>query len=78
MNLPTVCAIVLFLLLVYSRPAHAYLDPGSGSVVLQILLGGVAGVILVVKLFWHRLLAIFGIRKEDKEESKKKDQEKIT
>jgi len=78
MNLPTVCAIVLFLLLVYSKPAHAYLDPGSGSVVLQILLGGVAGVILVVKLFWHRLLSIFGIRKEDKEESKNKDQEKIT
>ncbi len=41
-------------------PAHAYLDPGTGSMLLQLLLGGVAGVLVVGKLYWHRVQAFFG------------------
>jgi hypothetical protein len=32
-----------------------YLDPGSGSVWLQILVGGVAGLAAVLKLYWGRI-----------------------
>jgi hypothetical protein len=35
-------------------PAWAYLDPGTGSMLLQLLLGGIAGAIVVGKLYWHR------------------------
>jgi hypothetical protein len=35
-------------------PAWAYLDPGTGSMLLQLLLGGIAGVMVVGKLYWHR------------------------
>jgi hypothetical protein len=35
-------------------PAWAYLDPGTGSMMLQLLLGGVAGAMVVGKLYWHR------------------------
>lgn len=45
-------------------PARAYLDPASGSMFLQLLLGGVAGVALLVKLYWFKLLRFLGIRKE--------------
>lgn len=38
-----------------SKDAFAYLDPGTGSMLLQMLLGGVAGVLVVGKLYWHRL-----------------------
>ena len=41
----------------------AYLDPASGSLLLQLILGGVAGLALVLKLFWHRILSLFGIKK---------------
>ena len=41
----------------------AYLDPAAGSLLLQIILGGVAGLALVLKLFWHRILSFLGIRK---------------
>ena len=41
-------------------PAHAYLDPGTGSMLLQLLLGGVAGALVVGKLYWHRVKAFFG------------------
>ena len=40
-------------------PVHAYLDPGSGSMLLQVLLGGFAAVGVVAKLYWHRVTALF-------------------
>ena len=43
-------------------PAHAYLDPASGSMLLQMIVGGIAGVALAVKLFWHRILDFFGVK----------------
>lgn len=33
----------------------AYLDPGSGSMLLQALVGGVAAAGVTAKLFWRRL-----------------------
>jgi hypothetical protein len=33
----------------------AYLDAGSGSVILQALAGGVAGFAVIGKLYWRRL-----------------------
>jgi hypothetical protein len=41
-------------------PAQAYLDPGTGSMILQLILGGVAGALIVLKLYWHRFLSFFG------------------
>jgi hypothetical protein len=39
--------------------AHAYLDLGTGSMVLQALLGGVAGLVVIGRLYWNRFLAFF-------------------
>lgn len=52
-----------------STPAYAYLDPGTGSMILQILLGGVAGVALVGKLYWHRFLTMIGVRRPEADAS---------
>ena len=50
---------VVAALVVLERPAAAYLDPGTGSMLLQALLGGVAAVGVITKLYWHRLTALF-------------------
>ena len=50
----------LFVLAIAS-PAYAYLDPGTGSTILQLLLGGVAGTMVVLNLYWARVKAFFGI-----------------
>lgn len=42
--------------------AYAYLDAGTGSMILQVLLGGVAGMMVVGKLYWHKLLVALRIR----------------
>jgi hypothetical protein len=36
-----------------------YLDPGSGSVILQALVGGFAAVAVTAKLWWSRVTRIF-------------------
>lgn len=46
-------------LMAMPRAADAYIDPGTGSMILQLLLGGVAGALVVGKLYWHKLLALF-------------------
>jgi hypothetical protein len=43
----------------------AYLDPGSGSMILQILAGGAAAVAVTAKLYWNRLLRFLRIKKDD-------------
>ena len=42
-----------------------YLDPGSGSMILQILAGGVAAVAVTARLYWNRILKFLRIRKDD-------------
>lgn len=53
-------ALVLLLLLAIPRIAAAYIDPAAGSLVLQLVLGGVAGVGVVLKMSWRRLKSLFG------------------
>jgi hypothetical protein len=43
----------------------AYLDPGSGSMILQMIAGGTAAVAVTGKLYWRRLLKLLRIRKDD-------------
>jgi hypothetical protein len=48
----------------------AYLDPGSGSMILQILAGGLAAVAVTAKLYWGRLMKFLRIRKDEPEAAK--------
>jgi hypothetical protein len=45
-----------------SGDVHAYLDPGTGSMALQLLVGGVVAVLATVKVYWARLKS-FSTRK---------------
>ncbi len=45
-----------------TSPAYAYLDPGTGSMLVQMLLGGVAGAMVIGKLYWQQVKAFFGRR----------------
>ncbi len=40
---------------IFASDAHAYIDPGSGSALLQLILGGIAGIGVVAKLYWDRV-----------------------
>jgi len=54
--------VVLLGLVLLPRPAAAYVDPAAGSMMLQLVLGGLAGLAIALKLLWGRLLTLFGVR----------------
>jgi hypothetical protein len=55
----------IFLILVLCETtAHAYIDPGTGSIVLQMIIAGIAGGWLTLKLFWHRIKSFFQRKKD--------------
>ena len=63
--------IILFYLFVTPRMVYAYIDPGSGSYFIQILIGLLLGSAFTIKLYWKKIKDRFiGKNKnENKEES---------
>jgi hypothetical protein len=41
--------------LMFPRLAFAYLDPGTGSYILQLLIAGILGASFAVKIFWGKI-----------------------
>ena len=41
------------------QPAYAYLDPGTGSLMLQGLIAAVAGAMVYAGMYWRRIKAFF-------------------
>jgi hypothetical protein len=37
----------------------AYLDAGTGSMLMAAFAGGLAGIFVLVRLYWHRFLGLF-------------------
>ena len=50
------CALFLAVLV---PAAHAYLDPGTGSYLLQLLIAGVLGALFAVKVYWTNVKTFF-------------------
>jgi hypothetical protein len=55
-----VIAPAVLIALLCARPAHAYLDPGTGSLMLQMLLAVVFGAAVGIKMFWRQIKARVG------------------
>jgi hypothetical protein len=45
--------------LLFPKSAHAYVDPGSGSYMLQLAIGALIGGLFALKLFWKSKIKIF-------------------
>lgn len=44
--------------------AHAYIDPGTGGLIIQIVAGGIAGSLVILRLYWGRVKAVFSRQPE--------------
>ena len=64
-NLKFLCPIIG--LISYTSPAYAYLDPGTGSMLLQGLIGGLAVTISVLSIYWQKVKAFFIKQEPDTE-----------
>ena len=61
-------ALTLFLLGMQS--AFAYIDPGSGSAIISLIIGFFVAVGVLVKTFWYKLKKILGFSKNKPVNSK--------
>jgi len=50
-------------LIVIASPANAYIDPGSGSLAVQMLLGACVTASAVFAIYWRRILNFLGLRR---------------
>ena len=49
-----VCILTLSATLSWTSDAYAYFDPGTGSMVLQLLMASVLGFIFTLKIYWEK------------------------
>lgn len=49
--------------------AHAYLDPGTGSYIFQIIIAALMGALFMLRVFWARITGFFGKRFSGSEEA---------
>ena len=71
---------VAVLSLIFTTPAHAYLDAGTASILLQGLLGGLAVAIASISVFWHKISNFLlgnKSKKKYEEEEEEIDEEKL-
>ncbi|MBI4847172.1 MAG: hypothetical protein HY808_01155 [Nitrospirae bacterium] len=50
---------ILMLVIIFPSIAYAYLDAGTGSYILQLILAAFFGGLFAIKLFWNKIKNIF-------------------
>ena len=66
---------LVFLILfctVFSTDAYAYIDPGSGSIILQAIIAAIAGAGTAITIYWKKVKLFFSkiFKKKDNENEK--------
>ncbi len=74
------CFLVMFLYLAFPSFAYAYLDPGTGSYIFQLIIAGMVGLFFAIKVYWRRIksfsMGLFSKgRKMDGSESEHEDRD---
>ena len=57
---------LLTVLLFFSNSAYAYLDPGTGSFIIQGLIAGFVGGLYALKIYWKKIKSFFSKTSTDK------------
>ena len=66
----TFLSLIVLLVMAWPSPSHAYLDPATGSMLIQFLLGGIVAVGVTVKLYWEKVRGLWqkkGLKKYSSE-----------
>lgn len=50
----------LVFLYLATEPAFAYIDPGSGSAIISIIIGLLVAIGATIKTYWYKILKLFG------------------
>jgi hypothetical protein len=50
--------LLFFYLFVFPTTVYAYLDPSTGSIALQVIVGGLLAALATIRLYWKRIKSI--------------------
>ncbi len=56
---------LIFLFLIFPYLLCGYIDPGMGSWIFQVIISGILGAIVAIKMFWKNIKMWFTGKKED-------------
>jgi len=56
--------ITITLLLILPATSFAYLDPATGSMIIQGIIGAIAGLLVAIKLYWFKIKSFFSRTKQ--------------
>ena len=68
--------VLVFILALSAKTAFAYLDPGTGSMVIQAVLAGIAVVSVSVGIYWKRIKLFFSRTSKGKQKEEQGQNEK--
>ena len=49
--------------MIFAAPAYAYLDPGTGSLLIQGIIASIAAAAAAARIYWHRIIGLFRSKK---------------
>lgn len=58
-NISTVLIVLALFYFVFTEEIYAYLDPGTGSYILQLIIAGLLGGLFALKMFWSKVKNFF-------------------
>lgn len=64
-------ALAYLISIAMAQPAHAYLDPGTGSIVLQSLIGAVAAGLVLGRSYLYQVKGWLGLRPKQDENAER-------
>ncbi len=56
---PATFAFALIVVLFSEKSAYAYIDPGTGSMILQAVLAAIVGSAVAIKIFWRKIKSLY-------------------
>lgn len=66
-------ALSLACFILSTNTSFAYIDPGSGSMVLQVLIASILGILTAIKLYWSKIKSYFS-KSSDASKSEESEQ----
>ena len=67
-KLDLILALAMVFAVVVPPPAHAYLDPGTGSAIVTAVLGFFAAVAFTVRKYYYKIVSVFRRKDESSDE----------
>lgn len=58
-SIASTITLAIFIILLSEKNASAYIDPGTGSMIVQAVIAAIAGSAVAIKIFWKRIKYFF-------------------